>query len=112
MKVVINVKIGGFGISKRAGEMAVAAGLPVHFFPGDSAWSGYALQKDDFPTRSNPALVKIVEELGDEAGDRHSKLVVIEIPDDAKNPRIEVDECGYERVAEGRVWGENGEVRP
>lgn len=53
--------------------------------------------------RSNPLLVQVVEELGDKANNRYSKLKVVEIPDDVE---WEIDEYdGNESIHEKhRVW--------
>lgn len=57
----------------------------------------------DIP-RDDPALVQVVEELGEKASNRFSNLVVVEIPDDVQWKIEEYD--GYEHVAEEhRTWG-------
>ena len=105
MKVVINTSIGGFNLSDKAGKLAMERGLPIVYHPGNTGWSGYFFREDNFSLRSNPVLVGIVEELGTEANGDSCQLVVIEVPDDALNPRIVIADTGYEHVAEGRVWG-------
>lgn len=56
---------------------------------------------DDF--RTNPTLIQIVEEMGQSASERYSKIVVIEIPDDVDWVIKEYD--GNEWVAEKhRTW--------
>ena len=77
MKVVINKCFGGFGLSKEAYEFL---NIP---------WDGYGFEfrKD----RSNPALVKCVEALGDKSSGGLSNLKVVEIPDDVE---WEIDEFG------------------
>ena len=89
MKVVINKCFGGFGLSKEAYKFL---NIP---------WDGYGYEfmKD----RSNPALVKCVEALGDKASGELSRLKVVEIPDDVE---WEVDEYdGVEWVTEKhRKW--------
>jgi hypothetical protein len=53
--------------------------------------------------RDDPILVQVVEELGDEAGDSHAELTVVEIPDDVEWTIQEYD--GTEWVAEvHRTW--------
>jgi hypothetical protein len=54
--------------------------------------------------RTDPALVKVVEQLGDRASDIYSQLSVVEIPDDVKWMIKEYD--GIEWIAEEhRTWG-------
>jgi len=56
------------------------------------------------PDRDDPDLIKVVEELGEEANDSYSKLVIVEIPDGVD---WEIDEYdGYETIHEKhRSWG-------
>lgn len=91
MKIVINVRFGGFGLSKRAYE---ELGMQ---------WDGYGYKYDGKDKRSDPDLVRIVEKLGDEANGAHAKLVVVEIPDDVQDWRID-EYDGWEHIAEGRIW--------
>lgn len=62
-----------------------------------------SLYGGDIP-RDDPALVQVVEELGERANGRCAQLAVAEIPDDVK---WEIDEYdGNERIAEShRTWG-------
>ena len=54
--------------------------------------------------RTDPILIEVVEELGDEASGTCAKLEIIEIPDDADWEISEYD--GAEHVAEKhRTWG-------
>ena len=53
--------------------------------------------------RHDPALVQVVEEMGDKANGTYAKLEVVEIPDDVQWDIEEYD--GMERVAEQhRTW--------
>lgn len=52
--------------------------------------------------RTDPDLVRVVEELGEAANTRFSKLEVVEIPDDVEYRIDEYD--GSETIAEGRTW--------
>ena len=63
-------------------------------------WEGW-LDRD----RTNPLLIRLVEEMGEEANGQYAKLRIVEIPDDVS---WEIDEYdGYEKVAEQhRTWGE------
>lgn len=86
MKVVINRCYGGYGLSKAAQD----------YLGVDSA---YAYDDD----RSNPNLVKCVEELGSAAASTYASLKVIEIPDDV-NWKIESYD-GLESIHEvHRSW--------
>ena len=90
MKVVINKCFGGFGLSVEAYKFL---NIP---------WDGCGHYFID--DRSNPALVKCVEALGDKAGGEfESRLKVVEIPDDVE---WEIDEYGgVEWVIEKhRTW--------
>ena len=89
MKVVINKCYGGFGLSVEAYKFL---SIP---------WDGYGYEfRQD---RTNPKLVKCVEELGEEASGRFSSLKVVEIPDDVEWEIGEYD--GTEWVAEKhRTW--------
>jgi hypothetical protein len=54
--------------------------------------------------RSDPRLIEIVEELGDECSKYPGEIQIIEIPDDVTDWYID-DYDGWECVREGRVWG-------
>ena len=85
MKVVINKCYGGFSISKEAMEL-----LGV-----DSPYPDIK--------RNDPALVEVVEKLGDKANGSFSKLKIVEIPDDVEWDIAEYD--GLEWVEEvHRTW--------
>jgi hypothetical protein len=89
MKVVINSCYGGFSLSKEAYD-----------FIGIN-WDGYGFRFSN--DRTNDALIRCVEELGDKASGIHSKLKVITIPDDIEWFIDEYD--GLESVHEDhRVW--------
>lgn len=61
-------------------------------------WSHRDLERHD------PALVQVVEEMGEEAGGTCSKLKVVEIPDGVDYVVDEYD--GFEHIAERhRTWG-------
>jgi hypothetical protein len=81
MKVVINACCGGYGLSEAAYEKL------------GMAWdySGAAFEED----RANPALVAVVEELGEKANGPYAELKVVEIPDGIKWEIFERDgdEC-------------------
>lgn len=55
------------------------------------------------PYRTNPNLIKVIEELGKEANSRLSRLEIVEIPDDVKWEIEEYD--GLETIREqSRTW--------
>ena len=89
MKVVINKCFGGFGLSKEAYKFL---NIP---------WDGYGYEFME--DRSNPALVKCVEDLGKDASGEFSSLKVVEIPGDVDWWINEYD--GLESVVEKhREW--------
>lgn len=67
-KIVINTCFGGFGLSKKA----LKRYNEVAKYPVDYDWE---IHRDD------PALVQVVEELGDKVKGKYSSLKVVEIPD-------------------------------
>jgi hypothetical protein len=91
MKIVINNRHGGFGLSDEARALYYKrAGTPI--------------LPDRDVKRDDPILVQVVEELGEGADDRFSELIIIEIPDDVQWQIEEYD--GAEWIAERhRTWG-------
>jgi hypothetical protein len=120
MKVVINRCFGGFGLSDQAFELFMnKKGIEFEKVPakhsfrdGDSDYysKGHVGEDDHYlyylylcEDRSDPALVAVVEELGEKANRSCSELAVVEVPDDAKWYIHEYD--GMEHVAEEhRTW--------
>ena len=90
-KVVINTRIGGFGLSDRGMQrFAELAGT----VPDAICWIG----------RDDPALVQAVEELGQEAADKYCVLKVVELPGNSRW-YVYMGETGIEEVhEEHRVW--------
>lgn len=113
-KVVINKCYGGFGLSHEAIlRYAEIKGLklivverrssicPNNYYIGEEKeenfFSEYDIKRDD------PALVKVVEELGEKANSWASELYVVEIPADVNWFISEYD--GWEHIAEvHRTW--------
>ena len=100
MKVVINTCYGGFGLSGEALDRLEKAGAAC-------------LERDEFgnvfynreaiAVRSDPALVAVVEAIGEDAAGKYSRLKVVEIPDGVKFSIKDYD--GIEHVAElHRTW--------
>ena len=86
MKIVINTCYGCYGLSKKAQEIL-----------GTNCEFEYAND------RTNPNLVKCVEELGTDASGIYAELQVIEIPDDIDYYIDDYD--GAEWVSEvHRIW--------
>ena len=112
MKVVINREFGGFGLSdaaiKRYAELA-----GINLVAEKNAWGSYSYYKDhvsegtyfsdyDIP-RNDPALVQVIEELGEDADGPSSFLKVVEVPDTVEWMIQDYD--GVEWVAEvHRTW--------
>ena len=125
MKIVINRCYGGFGLSHEAMMLYYQVkGIPVYpdVYPEDGEDAGnqivayWPVKEEDrvvgevFPLsiydieRTDPALVKVVEQLGDRASGYYSQLSVVEIPDDVKWMIQDYD--GIEWIAEEhRTWG-------
>lgn len=92
MKIVINRRYGGFGLSEKA-EKAYCRekGIdPVNF----AHWE---------INRNDPVLIELVEKMGKDAAGNHADLKVVDIPDDVDWVIDEYD--GMEWVAEKhRTW--------
>jgi hypothetical protein len=54
--------------------------------------------RNDVKSRTHPLLIKVVEELGEQANGRHADLKVVEVPDDVEWTIEEYD--GMEHVAQ------------
>ena len=99
-KIVYSACFGGFGLSKQAMyRYAEIKGLSV---VDDEYGFNYILTSegkrlsDDNIRRDDPALVQVVEELGDEANTRFSELRVVDLPAGTKYRIEEYD--GYESI--------------
>lgn len=91
MKVVINTKHGGFGLSRKAQELYFEL-------------TGYKFDNYSFHiNRAEPALIQVVEQLDEEANGEYARLKVVEIPDEVEWEVKEYD--GDEWIAElHRTW--------
>jgi hypothetical protein len=110
MKVVINRKYGGFGLSDKAVEACVVLGMTVGDDDGDfkgkdfirisaSCWkTKYANGRDDNRFRCDLRLVQVVEQLGDEANGDCAKLKIVEIPFDTIDGWEIHNHDGMERI--------------
>ena len=118
MKIVINRCWGGFGLS----DAAIEAFLDRKFIPWEKTPSKYALGNSDYwvkgfccdpehhldpydmiHDRSDPDLVAVIEQLGEDANTDSSELKVVEIPDGVDWEIQDYD--GMEHIAEKhRIW--------
>jgi len=112
MKVVINIGIGGFAISKEAAKFMAARGnkiaeeeLKIYNMSPYSQWHGYgdiSVSVGGY-VRTDPILIEAVEKLGEEAN-YASLLKIVTIPDDIEWYIWEADD-GSEAVHEKhRIW--------
>jgi hypothetical protein len=114
MKIVINKNYGSFTLSEEAillyGEKKglniiskrdeVIKGLN-HYFLNEEKEENSFVEWDI--ERTDPALIEVVEQLGDLANTRHTRLKIVEVPDDIKWYILDYD--GIEEVHEcHRVW--------
>lgn len=88
-KIVVNNCFGGFGLSEEAKKRLDEL----------SGIDGYLIARDN---RTDPILIKVVEELGESANGEYAELKIIEIPDDVKWYMTDYD--GIETIREGRSW--------
>lgn len=101
MKVVINSKVGGFGLSDAAFEMLLnlknipfekqansgSYGHTDYYRAGHVGDFEHFLWDRDFTQdvmRTDSDLIKVVEELGAKANGRFASLKIVDIPDDVK----------------------------
>jgi hypothetical protein len=97
MKVVINTDYGGFCLSDHAKKLYRKY---AHQGAPDCVIGRCFRQPED---RCCPHLVRVVEELGRNAGEEYARLKVVEVPDDVQWIIQEYD--GSEWVAEvHRTW--------
>ena len=111
-KIVINSDFGGFSLSDKATrrlfelkgwkcvEEISKYNMTLFYkdhISEDSFFREYCLERDD------AELVKVIEELGNDANGKYASLKIVEIPDDVKWHIDEYD--GREHVAEDhRTW--------
>lgn len=120
-KLVINRCYGGFGLSEKAFDRLLNAkgvafekvttkdGLmygPDYYHAGHVGEDDFYISEYEYRTvykRSDSDLVRIVEEMGEDADGRFSQLAVVEIPDDVEWELHDYD--GIESIHEKhRVW--------
>jgi len=113
MKIVINSDFGGFGLSNEAiREYGRAKGMNlvedgpdeygfIHFYKDVIGEDSYFTEREI--DRSDPALVSVVETMGEASFGKYANLKIVEIPDDVKWYVQEYD--GMEHIAEEhRTW--------
>ena len=92
-KIVINARHGGFGLS----DAAMLRYAEIKKIEDVDSICTYDI------CRADPALIQVVEELGERSHDRYAKLRIVEIPEDVSWYIHEYD--GLEHVAERhRTW--------
>jgi len=114
MKIVINKKYGGFGLSEEAvllygdkkglniiaKEDKKVKTITHYFLNEEKEENGFGEWEIE---RTDPVLVEVVEQLGDLANGHYCKLKVVEVPDDVKWYIHDYD--GIESVYEKhRIW--------
>lgn len=94
MKYVRNNCYGGFGLSRKAIDLFNKYANTAYSNSASLNWS---------INRSDPNLIRVVEELGEEANDYMSELVIVDIPAGIKPMLAEYD--GWERFEEPhKIW--------
>lgn len=118
MKVAINRCFGGFGLSDKAFEMLLTKkGIAFESRDSGSSFLGteyytaghlgdndfYLAKHEHYSDRADRHLIEVLEELGEEADDWASDIVIVEVPDEVQWFISEWD--GMEHVAEcHRKW--------
>lgn len=118
MKVVINDCFGGFGLSDEACKLCIERGMTCSedyrdntdfiFFPKGNMFSEYYRinDRDDKKIRTNPIVIRVVEELGEEANGSCADLSIVEIPFDSTDGWYIHEYNGRETIEEyHRSWG-------
>ena len=96
MKIVINSCHGGFSLSEKAQKLFCQYSM-IEWKDWEEDWSYYDIERND------QYLVRVIEELGDDANGRFSELKLVNIPDEVEWQIEEYD--GLEWVAEKhRIW--------
>lgn len=116
-KVVINTDFGGFGLTDAAFEKLLDRkgikwekqtnqyGSVDYYNAGHLGEDDYYLSPYDYTNddRSDPDLVAVVEEMGEESWGQYANLKIVDVPDDVQWHLVEYD--GLEHIAENhRTW--------
>lgn len=93
MKVVINKCFGGFSLSDKAAKKCIKLGMTVSndgkgtdfLYNVDPIFDSryYAMNGHSKEFRTNPIVIKVIEELGKEADGSCAELKIVEIPFDS-----------------------------
>ncbi len=120
MKVAINTRFGGFGLSNEAFEKLLtrlgiefvkvedmqykSLGITYYYRKGMvDKDEGYLSHHEFTNNRASEDLIAVIEELGEAANGRYANIKIVEIPDDVRWTIEEYD--GNEWVAEvHRTW--------
>lgn len=112
MKIVINRRFGGFGVSTaavlRMRELGSTQAFPPATVLQGERYVDGGVCKTDFGThgmadRTDPVLVRVVEEMGPAANGAYADLKIVDVPDGVAWEISEYD--GLERVEEAhRSW--------
>jgi hypothetical protein len=97
MKVVINRKYGGFGLSNKAIKDCIALGMEGLSGP-DGQY--YCECENSKAFRCDLRLIQVVEQLGNEANGDFASLRIVEIPFDTTDGWGIYDYDGMERIEE------------
>jgi len=121
MKIVINNCFGGFGLSDAAYEKLIEWGIPVRAYVFESSDDGEAIFDRTLEpasetkkrmmlchgrywetwlnyNRAHPLLVRVVEELGEQANGQFAQLRIVDVPNDVEWGISEYD--GMEHVVD------------
>lgn len=105
-QVVINTSYGGFGLSDEAIELYGKYNNLNLIKQGKSYYIDDDYRNNfnhRYIKRDDPILIRVVNELGDKANGKYSKLKIVEIPSDVQYTIEEYD--GDEWIAEEhRTW--------
>tara|TARA_Y100000310_G_scaffold315037_1_gene365134 strand:+ start:438 stop:803 length:366 start_codon:yes stop_codon:yes gene_type:complete len=104
-KIVINKCYGTFGLSDRAiKRYAELSGITLKENPGATLYTSKYVFYPMEIERNDINLIKVVEELKENANGRYSNIKIIEIPDDVDWRIYDYD--GIEHIYDiNRVWG-------
>ena len=119
MKVVINERFGGFGLSDKAIERCIELGMTASNDWAEEDCDFYIHKKEDHifgsrysianrsesGFRCNPIVVQVVEELGSSADGDFAELCIVDIPFDDHEGWYIDDYDGVETIHENhRSW--------
>lgn len=82
MKIVINRCFGGFGVSKAFIEKWNA------LYPDAADTKGYGFMFDTPTFRTSPAVIELIEQMGEDAYGDYAELRVVELPDNMTDYRL------------------------